>query len=114
MLGWHWLAWGDGGTPEVLDDVERASTCLLALSRALELTVVQAPGAARADRGVVGVVLLAESHAALHTDRESGQLFVDVFSCKRVDVERAASVVAEHYPAVRLRHELTSRGQIDG
>ncbi len=35
--------------------------------------------------GMTMVILLAESHAALHTYPERGQLYVDVFTCGKQD-----------------------------
>ena len=114
MLGWHWLAWGEGCTEAALGDAALASTCLHALSGALGLTVVQAPAAERAERGVVAVVLLAESHAAIHTDVQERMLFIDVFSCRSFDVEQALAVVQAHYGPTAVHHELTSRGRENG
>lgn len=114
MLGWHWLAWGEGCASPVLSDAELASTCLGALADALGLTAVQPPTAQRAERGIVAVVLLAESHAAIHTDVQAGMLFVDVFSCRSFDVEQALAVVRAHYGPTAVHHELTSRGRGDG
>jgi S-adenosylmethionine decarboxylase len=47
--------------------------------------------------GFSGVIILYESHAAIHTYSELGQAFVDVFSCKPYDAERVESVMARHF-----------------
>lgn len=46
-------------------------------------------------QGVSGVVILYESHAAIHTYPEVGQAFLDVFSCKSYDVETVSEVLRE-------------------
>ena len=46
-------------------------------------------------QGVSGVVILYESHAAIHTYPELGQAFLDVFSCKSYDVETVSAVLRE-------------------
>lgn len=46
-------------------------------------------------QGVSGVVILYESHAAIHTYPELGQAFLDVFSCKPYNVELVSAVLSE-------------------
>ena len=53
---------------------------------------------------VTGMVLLAESHVAVHLDYETRQATVDVFSCKPFDPE-----LVERYCAESLKLEVTSR-----
>lgn len=47
------------------------------------------------DRGVTGVVLLAESHITVHTWPERDYAAFDVFMCGRCDAEAAAAVIAD-------------------
>src|SRR3954471_11557689 len=44
--------------------------------------------------GFTGIVLLAESHAALHTYPEYGYIALDVFSCGRADPLKAVEAFA--------------------
>ena len=46
-------------------------------------------------RGWSSLVLLYESHAAIHSYPESKQAFVDVFSCKEFDVQAVKEVLLE-------------------
>lgn len=41
------------------------------------------------DRGITGVVIIAESHISVHTFAEKGYVFLDIFSCKNFDVKAA-------------------------
>lgn len=48
-----------------------------------------------AEQGVSGVVVLAESHIAIHTWPERGYAAVDVFMCGACDPYRAVAVLRE-------------------
>lgn len=41
--------------------------------------------------GVTGFVIISYSHISIHTFSETGQIFVDIFSCQPFDYERARS-----------------------
>jgi S-adenosylmethionine decarboxylase len=54
-------------------------------------------------QGVTGVAILGESHAAIHSWPENGQIFIDIATCTNMD--SAASVfkyIAEHFPGARV------------
>ncbi len=41
------------------------------------------------DWGITGMVIIAESHISIHTFPEKRYVFIDMFSCKKFDVEKA-------------------------
>ena len=41
------------------------------------------------DWGITGIVIIAESHISIHTFPEKRYVFIDLFSCKNFDVEKA-------------------------
>lgn len=49
------------------------------------------------DYGVTGVVIIAESHISIHTYPHDGAFFLDVFSCKPFDVEKAKQIIRETF-----------------
>lgn len=53
-------------------------------------------------RGWSSLVLLYESHAAIHTYPELGQAFVDVFSCKDFNQEQVTEVLLEYLGDFRI------------
>lgn len=61
--------------------------------------------------GWSGVIILYESHAAIHTYPELGQVFLDVFSCKTFDLDTVratlTSFLGDH---VILEQDLHDRG----
>ena len=48
-------------------------------------------------RGWSGVIILYESHAAIHTYPELGQAFLDIFSCKPYEVELVKEILSESF-----------------
>jgi len=47
-------------------------------------------------RGFSGVIILYESHTAIHTYPDLGEAFLDIFSCKPYDAEMVGQVLREH------------------
>lgn len=46
-------------------------------------------------RGWSGVVILYESHAAIHTYPELGEAFLDIFSCRSFDIDTITETLGE-------------------
>jgi S-adenosylmethionine decarboxylase len=53
------------------------------------------------DRGITGIVIIAESHITFHSFTEKDYFFFDLFSCKHFDVDAVAQLVTE---AFGVRH----------
>ncbi len=65
-----------------------------------------------APQGVSGVVIVSESHLAIHTFPEHGYASIDVFTCgKRIDPRKAASIIAQKLEANRIYEMNVERGQ---
>ncbi len=56
-----------------------------ALPPAIKMTPVTTPYLTRTTDWVDGVLLIAESHIALHVRRDDGRFYFDIFSCKSFD-----------------------------
>lgn len=107
-LGTHVLVdlWGVG--PELLDDGSALEACLVAAAQRGGARVVEARIHRFEPQGVSGVVILAESHLALHTWPELGFAAVDVFTCglpavaEAIAREVVAALAPEHHELRRL------------
>lgn len=61
--------------------------------------------------GVSGVVILAESHAAIHTYPHLCQAFLDLFSCRAFDEDVVADVLSEFFGRYHVdENEMLARG----
>ena len=60
--------------------------------------------------GISGFVMIAESHISIHTFPEKDYVFMDIFSCKPFDVERAAQLLVEVFGAKKFIKKILKRG----
>jgi len=110
MLGLHWLGEASGCDGAALADERVLRRLLLEIPRSASLTPVSDPVVISQADGLVGMVLLAESHASIHTLPASGTAFVDLFSCARFDPEAVEAVVRAALCPTALHSELVERG----
>lgn len=61
--------------------------------------------------GISGVVLIAESHASIHTFPDRGYASVDIFSCKDFDLEKAAELIIKTFEAKTYEKSNMTRGK---
>jgi S-adenosylmethionine decarboxylase len=61
--------------------------------------------------GVSGFVLIKESHISIHTFVEQSHAFVDIFSCKPFDVEKAEKYLVENLEAQKTDKRVFPRGR---
>ena len=110
------------GRPEMIETASLRSCCLAAVARA-GLTPVgelfhrfvpaAAPGAQPC--GITGVVLLAESHLAVHTWPELGVVTLDLYVCHRhadnsARAEAALAALLAGFAAAEARVQRVRRG----
>lgn len=80
-LGTHLLMDFYGCDREIIDSTEDVRRHLMRAARNANATIVQDVFHTFSPQGVSGVVVIAESHIAIHTWPEFGCASVDVFSC---------------------------------
>ncbi|PYE52841.1 S-adenosylmethionine decarboxylase [Deinococcus yavapaiensis KR-236] len=116
-FGPHLMIDGYHASSEKLDDVELIRKVLDELPVEMEMTKILPPhvqrynGTTPEDSGVTGVVIIAESHIAIHTFPQRGFLSVDVFSCKEFDVQKALNYLIEHFEMGRYDTHFINRGK---
>ncbi|MEE9257267.1 MAG: adenosylmethionine decarboxylase [bacterium] len=109
-LGRHILAEFYECDPAMLNDtgaIERAMNEAAAASGA---TVVQSVFHMFSPHGVSGVVVVAESHLAIHTWPEYGFAAVDYFTCGEVDAGAAIRCLRAKFGAERVSQREIERG----
>ncbi|MDE2399294.1 MAG: adenosylmethionine decarboxylase [Burkholderiales bacterium] len=103
------------GIPALTDPGALRGACLAAVAASGLQVVGESFHAFAAPGGVTGVVLLAESHLAVHTWPEHGAVTLDVFVCSRGqgNAARAEAVLAALeacFAPGRVRRQRIERG----
>lgn len=80
-LGRHILVEFNGCSPDILNDVEVIEAAMVDAARKAGATVIQSSFHHFSPFGVSGVVVIQESHLAIHTWPEYGYAAVDLFTC---------------------------------
>ena len=103
-LGHHLLLDLWGVSQSLLDDIETLESELVAAATRGGAHVLEARFRHFEPHGVSGVLILAESHLALHTWPELGYAAVDVFTCGAPEIADAVAraVVAALAPGEHL------------
>ena len=107
---------GFGGDREKLADEDLVRALLDRYPAEIGMTKIAPPYVCRydagkpEDAGVSGFVLIAESHIAIHTFPERGYVWVDIFSCKGFEAERAIGSVRTDFALADVRTFVLPRG----
>ena len=110
-LGVQWTADLYGCDAALLDDQERIGAFLLEAAEVAGATVLSSHLHRFAPQGVSGVVVIAESHIAIHTWPEHGYAALDLFSCgDHLRAEQGIRRLAERVGAVRVECKRHLRG----
>jgi S-adenosylmethionine decarboxylase len=83
----------------------------LDMNKVMPVHVVDVSGSHPEDAGITGVVIVAESHIAIHTFPEKRFVSLDVFSCKEFDTQKAISSLVEAFQIGRFETHLINRGK---
>jgi len=60
--------------------------------------------------GVSGLVMIAESHVSIHTFPEKNYVFMDIFSCRGFDVDKAVSLLTKVFGSKKFTKKIVKRG----
>ena len=83
----------------------------------IEMTPITQPyvfpyeGLVPEDKGISGIVIIAESHLSVHSFEEKGYSFVDIFSCKPFNVEKAIEFTLATFRPTSYELKIVERGK---
>jgi S-adenosylmethionine decarboxylase len=103
--------------PAVLDSLEACFKLLNELPPQIGMTKITQPyvfryeGRFPGDEGITGVVIIAESHISLHTYPQKKFVFVDLFSCKPFNVDKARNYIIDYFKCRSPKWHLKERGE---
>jgi len=110
-LGRHILAEMYGCAPEILDDQETVEKIMVQAALEAGAEVREVAFHKFSPQGVSGVVVISESHLAIHTWPEFGYAAVDVFTCgTRVNPWDACNYLTDKFQAEHMTATEVKRG----
>lgn len=113
-LGRHILAEAEGCDPRVIDDPHMVESIMVSAALSAGAEVREVAFHRFSPQGVSGVVVISESHLAIHTWPEYGYAAIDVFTCgSRVDPSDAVGYIVEHFRAAKCSTQEIQRGVFD-
>lgn len=99
---------------ELLDDTEFVENTMVEAAKVAGAEIIKVIFHEFDPHGVSGVVVISESHLAIHTWPEFGYAAVDIFTCGEcVDPYKASDVVAEAFQAKQCTTMEIKRGYTD-
>jgi S-adenosylmethionine decarboxylase len=113
-LGRHILAEIYGCSFDFLNDVEKVEETMINAALEAGAEIREFVFHKFSPQGVSGVVVISESHLAIHTWPELGYAAVDVFTCgDRVDPWDACNYLVEKFKATSMNATEIKRGLIE-
>lgn len=110
-LGRHVLAEIYDCDREILNDLHAVREIMVSAAITAGAEVREVAFHKFSPQGISGVVVISESHLAIHTWPELGYAAVDVFTCgERVDPWDACNYVIRHFKAEKVTATETRRG----
>jgi deoxyhypusine synthase len=83
---------------------------LLGMTKLSEPQVVKHEAKTHKERGITGIVIIAESHISVHTYPEKAYIVMDIFSCKEFDVGKVIDYIKKTFAVGRVEQKLFARG----
>ena len=105
-----------GCPKEVLSNYDLHFEYLKKLPELIQMTPITQPyvfpysGLVPSDKGITGIVIIAESHLSIHSFEEKGYSFIDIFSCKDFDTGKAIQVTLEMFKPESYELNMVKRG----
>lgn len=99
-----------------LRDEEFIKGFLLKLVDICKMTLIMGPhthkfkGDLMEQDGISGIVVIAESHIAIHTAPEFGTASIDIFSCKEFEYWEGIAYILSELKPLTYRHRIIDRG----
>ena len=112
-LGRHILVEFTGCTPEIMNDVATIESDMVEAAVRAEMTVINSTFHHFSPYGVSGVVVVQESHLAIHTWPEYGYAAVDIFTCGETNTWAAFDYLKEKFQAKNYSATEIRRGVIN-
>jgi S-adenosylmethionine decarboxylase len=104
-------------SPQALDCIDTCFKLLNELPEHIGMTKITTPyvfpysGLVPEDRGITGMVIIAESHLSIHTFPLKSYAFIDIFSCKPFQTQFAIDFCIQLFKCKDPEIHITQRGK---
>ncbi len=99
--------------PECLNQIEIIKKLLVDVADSINVNVIDSAFHQFAPCGVSGVLVISESHIAIHTWPEFGYAAVDVFTCgDKISPELIQAEISRRFGAKRSERKIIHRGHL--
>ncbi len=109
--GTHLMVDGKCRNKELISDTGKLSVLLEKLAEETGMKIITQPivvkGTAR--DGITGIMVIEESHIAIHTFTEFNLVWIDIFSCKEFDTERIVEYLRKEFRFDSFRKKVLVR-----
>jgi S-adenosylmethionine decarboxylase len=101
---------------ELLSNYNLHFEYLKQLPELIQMTPITQPyvfpysGLIPSDKGITGIVVIAESHISIHSFEEKGYSFIDIFSCKDFDIDKAVQITLDMFKPESYEINVVKRG----
>ena len=110
VLGHHFLIDFLSCDVEVINNLKKIKEHLIKAAQLAEATIVSDTFHMFSPQGVSGVVVIAESHMAIHTWPEFSCVAVDIFTCsEKMDTQKAIDYLAKAFQAKKIKIQKIER-----
>lgn len=110
-LGWHVIAEYEQCDKNKIDDVAYVEKHLNKAAELAGATIVKSVFHKFSPQGVSGVVVIQESHFAIHTWPEHDYAAIDLFTCTdKMNFEKALNYMKKVFGCDVLKHKMLKRG----
>jgi S-adenosylmethionine decarboxylase proenzyme len=111
VVGWQGILDLHGCEEPQFDDLGWVRATMLDAARRAQATIIMDRFHRFAPQGISGVVVIAESHLAIHTWPERRFVAIDVFTCStKTNVRAAMDYLVEAFRPLRNEFALIERG----
>lgn len=106
-----------GCPKEILSNYNLHFDYLKSLPELIQMTPITQPyvfpysGLIPSDKGITGIVIIAESHISIHSFEEKGYSFIDIFSCKNFDIDKAIKITTDLFKPDSYELNVVERGK---
>jgi S-adenosylmethionine decarboxylase len=110
FLGKQWIIELYGCSSNKLNDQDFVRETMLQAARISKATIIKDVFHSFNPQGLSGVVVISESHFAIHTWPEHSCASIDIFSCGDLDVESSLEFLKESFQPLKLEISTFHRG----